>query len=32
VARGIFGAPTFFVHDEMFFGADHLPFVEKALL
>ena len=32
VARGIFGAPTFFVHDEMFFGADHLPFVEKAFL
>jgi len=31
VARGIFGAPTFFVADEMFFGADHLPFVEEAL-
>jgi 2-hydroxychromene-2-carboxylate isomerase len=26
-----FGAPTFFVGDEMFFGADHLMFVEKAL-
>jgi 2-hydroxychromene-2-carboxylate isomerase len=31
VARGVFGAPTFFVGDEMFFGADRLPFVEKAL-
>ena len=31
VARGIFGAPTFFVADEMFFGADHLSFVEDAL-
>ena len=32
VERGVFGAPTFFVGDEMFFGADHLPFVEEALL
>ncbi len=32
VERGVFGAPTFFVDDEMFFGADHLPFVERALL
>ncbi len=31
VARGAFGAPTFFIGDEMFFGADRLPFVEKAL-
>ena len=31
VARGVFGAPTFFVGDEMFFGADRLPFVERAL-
>lgn len=31
VARGAFGAPTFFVGDEMFFGADRLPFVERAL-
>ena len=31
IERGVFGAPTFFVGDEMFFGADQLPFVEKAL-
>ncbi len=31
VARGAFGAPTFFVGDERFFGADRLPFVERAL-
>ena len=31
VARGAFGAPTFYVGDEMFFGADRLPFVEAAL-
>jgi 2-hydroxychromene-2-carboxylate isomerase len=31
IARGVFGAPTFFVADEMFFGADRLPFVEQAL-
>jgi 2-hydroxychromene-2-carboxylate isomerase len=31
VRRGVFGAPTFFVADEMFFGADRLPFVEQAL-
>jgi 2-hydroxychromene-2-carboxylate isomerase len=30
-ARGIFGAPTFFVGDEMFFGQDRLEFVEEAL-
>jgi 2-hydroxychromene-2-carboxylate isomerase len=32
VKRGIFGAPTFFVDDEMFFGQDRLEFVEDALL
>jgi 2-hydroxychromene-2-carboxylate isomerase len=32
VARGVFGAPTFFVDDEMFFGQDRLEFVEDALL
>ena len=32
VARGVFGAPTFFVADEMFFGNDRLPFVERRLL
>lgn len=31
-ARGVFGAPTFFVGDEMFFGQDRLDFVEEALL
>lgn len=31
VRRGVFGAPTFFVGDEMFFGQDRLPFVEDAL-
>ncbi len=31
VRRGVFGAPTFFVGDEMFFGADQLPFVERAV-
>jgi 2-hydroxychromene-2-carboxylate isomerase len=32
LARGAFGAPTFFVGDEMFFGNDRLIFVERALL
>ena len=31
VARGAFGAPTFFVGDEMFIGNDRLDFVEEAL-
>ncbi len=31
VARGVFGAPTCFVGDMMFFGNDRLPFVELAL-
>ena len=31
VARGAFGAPTFFVAEEMFFGNDRLDFVERAL-
>ena len=29
--RGVFGAPTFFVGDEMFWGNDRLHFVEAAL-
>jgi len=29
--RGVFGAPTFFVNEEMFFGQDRLEFVEDAL-
>jgi 2-hydroxychromene-2-carboxylate isomerase len=31
VARGAFGAPTFFVNNEMFWGNDRLEFVEAAL-
>lgn len=31
VARGVFGAPTFFVGDQMFFGQDRLEFVGQAL-
>ncbi|UNK80744.1 2-hydroxychromene-2-carboxylate isomerase [Sphingopyxis granuli] len=32
VARGVFGIPTFFVGDAMFFGKDRLAQVEEALL
>ncbi|MBL8769848.1 MAG: 2-hydroxychromene-2-carboxylate isomerase [Phenylobacterium sp.] len=32
VARGVFGIPTFFVGDEMFFGKDRLGQVEEAVL
>ena len=31
VERGVFGAPAFFVGDEMFWGNDRLRFVEAAL-
>ncbi len=31
VARGAFGAPTFFVGSRMFFGQDRLDFVQEAL-
>jgi 2-hydroxychromene-2-carboxylate isomerase len=31
VARGVFGAPTCFVGDAMFFGQDRLDFVEEEL-
>jgi len=31
VARGAFGAPTFFVGEEMYFGHDRLDYVEEAL-
>jgi len=31
IKRGMFGAPTFFVGDEMFFGQDRLDFVREAL-
>ncbi len=30
IARGMFGAPTFFVGDEMWFGQDRLDWVEAA--
>jgi 2-hydroxychromene-2-carboxylate isomerase len=32
VARGVFGAPTMFVGDEMFWGQDRLDFVREALV
>lgn len=31
VGRGVFGAPTFFVGDRMFWGQDRLDFVKEAL-
>ena len=31
IERGVFGAPTIFIGDEMFFGNDRLDFVEEAL-
>jgi 2-hydroxychromene-2-carboxylate isomerase len=31
VSRGAFGAPTFFVGDEIFWGNDRIDFVEEAL-
>jgi 2-hydroxychromene-2-carboxylate isomerase len=31
VARGVFGAPTFFVGEDMFWGQDRLDFVAEAL-
>jgi 2-hydroxychromene-2-carboxylate isomerase len=31
VERGVFGAPAFFVGDEMFWGNDRLHFVEAAI-
>jgi len=31
VKKGVFGAPTIFVEEEMFFGQDRLSFVENAL-
>ncbi|BBB25801.1 2-hydroxychromene-2-carboxylate isomerase [Amphritea japonica] len=32
VERGVFGAPTLFVDDEIYFGQDRLGWVERALL
>lgn len=31
VRRGVFGAPTFFVGDEMFFGQDRMDYLARAL-
>jgi len=31
VARGVFGSPTFFVGDEMFFGKEQLRDVEELM-
>jgi 2-hydroxychromene-2-carboxylate isomerase len=31
IARGVFGAPAFFVGDEMFWGNDRFDFIEEAL-
>jgi 2-hydroxychromene-2-carboxylate isomerase len=31
VSRGVFGAPTFFIGDQMFWGQDRLDFVKEAL-
>ena len=31
IARHVFGAPTFFVGDDLFFGQDRMDFVEEAL-
>ncbi len=31
VARGVFGAPTFFVGEQMFWGQDRIDFVREAL-
>jgi 2-hydroxychromene-2-carboxylate isomerase len=31
VARGVFGAPSVFFDGQLYFGVDHLPFLEHAL-
>jgi len=31
VQRGVFGAPSMFIGDELFFGQDRLDFVREAL-
>jgi len=31
IARGAFGAPSIFFAGELYFGVDHLPFLERAL-
>jgi 2-hydroxychromene-2-carboxylate isomerase len=32
ISRGAFGAPTFFVGDQLFFGNDRLDFIEDLLM
>ena len=32
VARGVFGSPSFFVGEELYFGKDRLPDVEEKIL
>lgn len=32
IEKGLFGAPSFIIHDELYWGIDHLHFVERALL
>ena len=32
IRRSVFGSPTYFVNDDMFYGQDHLEFVERALV
>lgn len=32
VARGLFGVPTMFIGDEMYFGQDRLDFIEEVLI
>ena len=31
ISRGVFGAPTFFIDGEMFFGNDRIQFIKKIL-
>lgn len=31
ISRSVFGSPTYFVDDDMFYGQDHLEMVERAL-
>jgi 2-hydroxychromene-2-carboxylate isomerase len=31
IDRSVFGSPTYFVDGDMFYGQDHLEFVERAL-
>ena len=31
IRRSVFGSPTYFVDGDMFYGQDHLSFVERAI-